>query len=85
MIQKDNTNIGVEGTITNWLRVKNIPFCNTILFAQVCEMVKAHKSKYKAFLADESMAAANRTALRLSLYHPDLNSLLADVKQWVGR
>jgi hypothetical protein len=53
----------------NWLRVRNIPFCITVLKVQLYEMIKAYKPKYKTFLVDEIMAAYGHMVLRLP-YHP---------------
>jgi transposase len=69
----------------NWLRVRNIPFCDTVLKVQLYEIIKAYKPKYKTFLVDEIMTANGHTVLRLPPYHPDLNhreSIWA--KLWVG-
>jgi ribosomal protein S16 len=74
-------------TMKNWLRVRNIQFCDTMLKVQLYEIIKAYKPKYKTFLVDEIMAANGHTVLRLLPYHPDLNLIeliWADVKQWVG-
>jgi transposase len=71
----------------NWLRVRNIPFRDTLLKVQLYETIKAHKPKYKTFLVDEIMTVNVHTVLKLPPYHPDLNPIeliWADVKQWVG-
>jgi transposase len=69
----------------NWLRVRNIPSCDTVLYIQLCEIIKkAYKPKYKSFLVFEITAANGHTVLRLPPYQPDLNLIeliWADVKQ----
>jgi transposase len=88
-IQKDkaSTSNSNKETMKNWLRVRNIPFCDTMLKVQLYEIIKAYKLKYKTFLVDEIMAANGNMVLRLPPYHPDLNPIeliWVDVKQWVG-
>jgi hypothetical protein len=72
----------------NWLHVRNIPFCDTMLKVQHCDLIKAYKLKYKTFLVGEEIMTANgHTVLRLPPYHPDLHPIeliWADVKQRVG-
>jgi hypothetical protein len=71
----------------NWLHVRNIPFCDTVLKVQLYEIIKAYRPTYKTFLVDEIMTANGHMVLRLPPNHPDLNPIeliCADVKQWVG-
>lgn len=71
----------------NWLRGRNVPFCNAMLQVQFYEIIKAYKPKHKSFIVDEIMACNGHKVLRLPSYHQDLSPIelmRADVKQWVG-
>jgi hypothetical protein len=50
----------------NWLRVRNIPFWDTMLKVQLYEIIKAYKPKYKTFLLNEIMTANGHETTTLS-------------------
>jgi hypothetical protein len=72
----------------NWLHVRNIPFCDTMLKVQLYEIIKTYKPKYKTFLVNKIIAANGHTVLRQLPYHPDLNPIeliWADIIQHLGQ
>jgi hypothetical protein len=82
---KGHTSNSNKETMKNWLHVRNIPFCDTMVRVQLYEIIRAYKSECnKTFLVDGIMAADDGTVWNLLLYHPDLNpieSVWVDVKQ----
>lgn len=73
--------------IQEWLTSKNIDFDETMVKAELLQIVKEHKNKYNLNIIDEMAKKQNKTILRLPPYHCELNPIeliWADVKQYVA-
>jgi hypothetical protein len=66
---------------------RNIPFCDSMLKAQLYDLIKLNKPEHKCYVTDQILADKGHNVLRLPPYHPDLNTtelIWANVKQWVA-
>jgi hypothetical protein len=70
-----------------WLLERNIPFCDSMLRAQLYDLIKLNKPTHTCYVIDQILADKGHTVLRLPPYHPDLNPtelIWANVKLWVA-
>ncbi|KDR20160.1 hypothetical protein L798_05654 [Zootermopsis nevadensis] len=72
---KPPTSYSKKDEMKAWLLERNTPFCD-VLKAQPYDLIKLNESKHKYYVIDQILADKERTVLRLSPYHPDLNPRL---------
>ena len=72
---KKNNNSWKKQTIIDWHLSKNIAFEDGLLKAELLQLVRQNKNKYDKYAVDEFAKADNKTVLRVTPYHCELNPI----------
>lgn len=66
--------------MTKWLTEQGIFHSTSLLIPELYDLILQHKPHYVIYKIDHILGEAGRSALRLPLYHPDLNPDLGNSK-----
>lgn len=86
-LEKNPTSATKKADIQNWLAIKDIPYQQDMVKAELLQLVKDNREQDK-YVVDELAKTAGRTVLRLPPYHCELNPIeliWAQIKGEVAR
>lgn len=87
-VERIPTTAWKKADIQEWLRTKCIAFDDSMIKAELLNIVKANKGEFNKYAVDELAALYGVTVLRLPPYHCELNPIelvWAQVKGYVAR
>jgi transposase len=87
-LNKAPTSSSRRAEMTDWLAVRNIPFCDSMYKPDLYTLIKLNKPRFVMYKIDAMLEEHGHSTLRLPPYHPDLNPIeliWASVKDYVAK